>query len=148
MPIERGKRHQRQSRDSREAKNRGAQRSVRDRGIVGERRHADGVEIGDSESDQNRHDHRPGIAEPYQPFQQRAESPGQHDGLNADVGGGMMNHPILEPLEISREHQRVEDNQAPERDPVDHPNAREPAVKIGLQRAAQRRVPYQTPMRS
>src|SRR5256886_3050943 len=54
-----------------------------------------------------------------------------------------MNHPLLEPVEPAREHQRIEDDQAPEGDPVDGPETGEAAVEVRLQRIHHGRMPYQ-----
>ena len=54
-----------------------------------------------------------------------------------------MNHPFLEPFKDASEYEGVEDDQAPERNPVNRPEASEPAVQVRFQRVANRRVPYQ-----
>ena len=105
-----GKRHQGKTGHGRQSQNRRSQRAVGDRRIVRQSRHADRIQIRDSQSHQNRHHHRPRISESHQSFQQRPERPGQHDGLDPDVGGGVMDHPFLEPLEPARQFQGVEDD--------------------------------------
>ena len=75
MPGHRGERDDRR-----------AERAVGDRRVVGDRRDAQRVELGNAERRQDRRDERPGIAEPDQPLEQRAEGPGEQHGLDADVG--------------------------------------------------------------
>ncbi len=89
------------------------ERSVRNGRIVRQRRHADGLEIGDSESHQNGHHDGPRKAEANQPFQQCAEGPGQHDGLDSNIRRRVMNHPVLKSAKDPSEHERVKDNQTP-----------------------------------
>ncbi len=72
--------------------------------------HTDSFEIGNSQSHQNRHDERPGRAEPQEPFKECAKRPCQHDRLNSNVRGGVVNHPILETFEVSCEDEGVEND--------------------------------------
>ena len=69
--------------------------------VVRQRGHADGVEIGDAEADENRRDDRPRISEADDAFQQRAECPRQHQRLDPDVVRRVVDHPALEPLEVA-----------------------------------------------
>jgi hypothetical protein len=63
--------------------------------------------------------------------------------LNPDVRGGVVDHPFLEPIKNAREDQSVEDDQTPERDPVNGPEASEAAVQVGFERISDWRVPHE-----
>ena len=118
-----GECQKRKAGDRGEADDGSAERTVGNRRVVGKSGDADRVQVRNAQADENRHYDRPGIAESDEPFEQRAERPRHHDRLDADVGGGMVDEPILEAFEISGEHERVEDDEAPEGDPVDIPDA-------------------------
>lgn len=73
----------------------------------------------------------------------RAEGPGKHYRLNANVGCGLMNHPAAEAFEIACDHQGVKDDQSPGSNPVYDPHASEAAEKVGSEGIAERRLPDQ-----
>ena len=136
-----GEREERQAGDGREREDRRPERAVGDRRVIRERRDADGVEVRDAEPDENRRDHRPRITEADGALEQRAERPREHQRLNANVGGRVVDEPGLEPIEIAREDKRVEDHQAPECDPIHRPDALKAAVRVGAEHQRRRRAP-------
>jgi hypothetical protein len=106
-----------------------------------------GIEVGNADGDQNGRDECPGIAEPHQSFQERAECPGKQDGLHADVLGALRDEPAPELVEGARHHQRVEQHHAPERDPVDVPDAGGGAVEIRRNAVTEGHPPYPQPQK-
>jgi len=136
-----GQSEQRQSGNQGEAQDRRPQSAVRNGSVVGESGDADGVKVRNSQSNQNGHHYRPREAKSHQTFEKRAECPRQHDGLNPNVGRGVMNHPAFESFEMTRQHQGIENDEAPESDPVDDPKAGEAAVQVGFKCPRQRSVP-------
>ncbi len=121
---------ERQSGNRRERDERRAERAVRYRRIIRQRRHANRIEVGDADADENRRDDGPWIPEADQSLEQRAERPREHERLDPHVARRVVNQPALEVIEVAGRDQRVEDDQAPERDPVDGPHTLQSAVQI------------------
>ena len=92
-------RQQRIAGDGGKRDDRRAERAIGDRGVVGDGRDPDGVEVGNAERDEDRRDEGPGIAEADQPFEQRAERPGEQHGLHAHVLGALGDQPAAEFVE-------------------------------------------------
>jgi hypothetical protein len=57
---------------------------------------ADRIQIGNAEPDQDRGDERPRITKPHQPFEKRAERPGEEDGLSPNVGRALRSEPATD----------------------------------------------------
>src|SRR5436305_11180371 len=93
-----------------------AERTIRDRSIVRDRRHAYGVEVGNAEADQDRRHEGPRIAEADKSLEQRAERPGEQHGLDADTLGALRDEPTAQLFERSGHYKRVEEHHAPEGD--------------------------------
>jgi hypothetical protein len=120
---------------------RSAERAVRHRRIVGDCRDPDGVERRNAQRDQDRRHEGPRIAEADQAFEQRAERPGEQDGLHAHVAGPLLDQPAPQLVEGAGRDQGVEQHHSPKRDPVDVPNAGGGAVKISAQPVLERHLP-------
>ena len=76
-----------------------AERAVGDRRVVGDGGDANGVEIGNADRNQDRRDESPRIAEADQAFEQRAERPGEQDGLHPHVPGSLLHQPAPQLVE-------------------------------------------------
>ncbi len=100
-------------------------------GVVGDRGNADGVEIGDAHRNQDRRHNGPRVTEPDQPLQQRAEGPRKEQCLHPDIGGAAGREPGAEVLERAGDDQSVEQDHAPEGDPVHRPDAGHRAEDVG-----------------
>jgi len=96
----------------------------------------------DAEGNQNRGNEGPGIAEAHKPLEQGAEGPGEQNCLDADVCRSLSNQPAAKLVEHAGHHQRVEQHDAPEGDPVDVPDAGRRAVQIGQDPVVQRHLPH------
>ena len=124
-----------------ERNDRRAERAVGDRRVIGDGGDADGIECRNAERDQDRGDEGPGIAEAHQAFEQRAEGPGEQDGLHPHVARSLLDQPAPQLVERAGRDQGIEQHHSPKRDPVDIPNAGGGAVKIGAHAVAERHLP-------
>ena len=140
-----GQRQKRHAGHRGQGDDRRAERAVRHRRVVGDRRDPDRIERRNAERDQDRRDEGPRIAEADQPFEQRAERPGEQDGLHPHVAGSLLDQPAPQLVEGAGRDQRVEQHHSPKRDPVDVPNAGGGAVKIGAQPIVERHLPDPEP---
>ena len=120
-----------------------AERPIGNGGIVGDRGDTDGVDVGNAEGNQNWRHEGPGIAEAHEALEQRAEGPREQNCLDADVGCSLRKQPAAEIFEHAGQHERVEEHDSPERDPVDVPDAGSRTVHIGQDPVLQRHSPHQ-----
>ena len=138
-------RQERQTRDRAERDDRRSERAVGDRRIVGDRGDPQRVEIGDPERDQDRRDHRPGIAKPDQAFEQGPKGPSKQDSLHPDILRALRQEPAAKAIEHAAHHQCVEQHDPPEGDPVDVPRASRRTVEIGEDAVTWRHAPDENP---
>jgi len=136
-----GQRQQWISGDRRERDDRRTERAVRYRRVVRDRRDADCIQIGDAERNQDRRHDGPRITESDQAFEQRAERPGKQHRLHAHIEAALGDQPAAEVFKHTADIQRVEQDQSPERNPVDIPDTGGRSVEISLRADVERHLP-------